>query len=149
MIILKPNNITLSGVFLCNKSGNICSCNFRPSWPFPSQPYMKIFDFLECACKSQNITTCRSSISLGIHNQKAIFYTVYTILTPKIIFYIWNQYLRSISFVCQITGWASRMTLRYCRFKSRPFNEHLLLPTITPSGFNIGISLKIKRFLNS
>lgn len=99
------------------------------------------------------INNCRrhfQRVGQNLLSQSSCATTVYSY--PELSFFlycIFVSYLRSISFVCQITGWASRMTLRYCRFKSRPFNEHLLLPTITPSGFNIGINLKIKRFRNS
>jgi hypothetical protein len=35
-------------------------------------------------------------------------------------------------------GKASLITDLYCLFKSLPAREHLVFPTITPSGFNIG-----------
>ena len=52
-------------------------------------------------------------------------------------------YLLIIAFVFQMDGYVSLITVRYCRFKSRPVNELLVLPTITPSGLSIGTSLKI------
>lgn len=47
------------------------------------------------------------------------------------------------SLVCHTGGYVSRITVRYCRFKSLPVSEHRLLPTITPSGFNMGMSLNM------
>lgn len=58
-------------------------------------------------------------------------------------------YLRTMSLVYQIEGYVSLITLRYCLLRSLPVKEHLLLPTITPSGFSIGTSLKINFSLNS
>lgn len=55
----------------------------------------------------------------------------------------WAAYRLIINFVYHIEGYVSRITVLYCLFKSLPVNEHLLLPTITPSGFNIGTSLNI------
>lgn len=54
-----------------------------------------------------------------------------------------TPYLLTISFVYQIEGYVSLMTVRYCLFKSRPVKEHLLFPTITPSGFSIGTILNM------
>lgn len=67
-----------------------------------------------CACMSQYIATPQSSISLFI-----------------------------IAFVFQMDGYVSRITVRYCRFRSRPVKELLVFPTITPSGFSMGINLKM------
>lgn len=49
----------------------------------------------------------------------------------------------TINFVYQIDGYVSLITVLYCLFKSFAESEHLLLPTITPSGFNIGTNLKM------
>lgn len=105
---------TLSATFLCNINGNTCSVSFFSGHLLFSQPYMKILCFLECACMSQYMTTPHSSVSLLI-----------------------------IVFVYQMDGYVSRITVRYCRFRSLPVNELRVLPTITPSGFSIGISLKM------
>lgn len=53
------------------------------------------------------------------------------------------KYLLIIAFVFQMDGYVSLITVRYCRFKSRPVNELLVLPTMTPSGLSIGTSLNI------
>lgn len=55
-------------------------------------------------------------------------------------------YLLTMAFVYQMEGYVSRITVRYWRFRSLPVNELRVLPTITPSGLSIGISLKMKRW---
>lgn len=40
-------------------------------------------------------------------------------------------------------GYVSLITVRYCRFRSRPVSELRVLPTMTPSGLSIGTSLKM------
>lgn len=57
-------------------------------------------------------------------------------------------HLLIIAFVYHIDGYVSLITVRYCRFKSFPVNELLVLPTITPSGLSIGINLNINLCLN-
>lgn len=106
--------ITLSATFLCNINGNTCSVSFFSGVRRFSQPYIKMLWFREWACISQYIITPQSSVSLLI-----------------------------IVLVYQIDGYVSRITVRYCRFKSLPVKELRVLPTMTPSGLSIGISLKM------
>lgn len=73
----------------------------------------------ECACISQYISTPHSSVSLLI-----------------------------IVLVYQIDGYVSRITVRYCRFRSLPVSDERVLPTTTPSGFSIGINLNINLWRN-
>lgn len=80
---------------------------------------MNILCLRECACISQYVVTPHSSVSLLI-----------------------------IVFVYQIDGYVSRITVRYCRLRSFPVNELRVFPTITPSGFNIGINLNINLWRN-
>lgn len=54
-----------------------------------------------------------------------------------------------INFVYQIDGYVSLITVLYCLFKSLPVKEQRLLPTITPSGFNIGTNLNMNFSRNS
>lgn len=75
---------------------------------------MKILCLRECACISQYNETPSSSVSLLI-----------------------------IVFVYQIDGYVSRITVRYWRLRSLPVNDDRVLPTTTPSGLSIGISLKM------
>lgn len=108
------NTLTLSAIFLCNINGNICSVSFFSGSRLFSQPKMKALCLRECAWKSQYIETPSSSVSLLI-----------------------------IVFVYQIDGYVSRITVRYCRLRSFPVNSDRVLPTMTPSGFSIGINLNM------
>lgn len=80
---------------------------------------MNMLCLREWACISQYISTPHSSVSLLI-----------------------------IVFVYHIDGYVSRITVRYCRFRSLPVSELRVLPTTTPSGFSIGINLNINLWRN-
>lgn len=78
-------------------------------------PYMKMFFFLECACKSQNKTTSRSSMNLLMR-----------FLVEKMV------------------GCSRLDGSIHCLFRSTPAKLHRLDPLTTPSIFNMGTILKIK-----
>ena len=60
-----------------------------------------------------------------------------------------KDYLLTKVFTLKTEGKASLMTDLYWRFKSRAANEHLVFPTITPSGLSIGTTLKMNLSLRS
>ena len=83
--------------------------------PFALQPYINIFFLRLCPCKSAIRTTSRSSTN---------FFTIYL--------------------VAKIVGCSFLLGSSQARFRSTPANPHRYDPLITPSGFNIGTSLKTK-----